>query len=203
MKVGTAIGASFMSSELDNTDQLKVFYDDSVANRLVFLPPDVNHSFYRFVPVDRSHIRYALGAVKGSGESAVDHIVKVRTESGPFTDLFDFCRRTDKKIVNKRTIEAWIRAGAFDAIEPNRARLIANVSLCMDAAEQEAANINQGGLFDMMLDGAAPKVRKIAMSACLSVTTITSIDTRLNAATATISVRIIVIMRFSICTARK
>jgi DNA polymerase-3 subunit alpha len=151
-----AFMAATMSSELDNTDQLKVFYDDSVFNRLVFLPPDVNHSFYRFVPVDRKQIRYAMGAIKGSGETAVDHIVKVRTESGPFTDLFDFCRRTDKKIVNKRVVESLIRAGAFDAIEANRARLLANVGLCMNSAEQEAANINQGGLFDMFGDDVAP-----------------------------------------------
>lgn len=153
-----AFMAATMSSELDNTDQLKVFYDDCLVNRLEFLPPDVNHSFYRFVPVDRKHIRYALGAIKGSGESAVDHIVKVREESGPFTDLFDFCRRTDKKIVNKRVIEALIRGGAFDAIDDNRARLLANVGLCMESAEQEAANANQAGLFDMLGDDVAPKV---------------------------------------------
>jgi DNA polymerase-3 subunit alpha len=151
-----AFMAATMSSELDNTDQLKVFYDDSVDNKLVFLPPDVNESFYRFVPVDRKHIRYALGAIKGSGEHAVDHIVAVREESGPFTDLFDFCRRTDKKLVNKRVIEALIRGGAFDAIEPNRARLLANVGLCMESAEQEAAHANQGGLFDMFGDDVAP-----------------------------------------------
>jgi DNA polymerase-3 subunit alpha len=153
-----AFMAATMSSELDNTDQLKVFYDDSLSNRLVFLAPDVNHSFYRFVPVDRQHIRYALGAIKGSGESAVDHIVKVRNESGPFTDLFDFCRRTDKKTVNKRVIESLIRAGAFDTIDPNRAQLLANVGLCMSAAEQEAANANQGGLFDLLGDDVAPAV---------------------------------------------
>ncbi|GGY28563.1 DNA-directed DNA polymerase [Paludibacterium paludis] len=153
-----AFMAATMSSELDNTDQLKVFYDDSLANRLVFLPPDVNESFYRFVPVDRQHIRYALGAIKGTGEAAVEHIVRIREESGPFTDLFDFCRRTDKKIVNKRVIEALVRAGAFDAIDPNRARLFGNVGLCLEAAEQEAANANQGGLFDMFDDGSAPGV---------------------------------------------
>lgn len=151
-----AFMAATMSSELDNTDQLKVFYDDSVANGLKFLPPDVNESFYRFVPVDRKHIRYPLGAIKGSGEHAVDHIVAVREASGPFTDLFDFCRRTDKKLVNKRVIEALIRGGAFDAINPNRARLLANVGLCMESAEQEAAHANQGGLFDMFGDDVAP-----------------------------------------------
>ncbi|WP_024303592.1 DNA polymerase III subunit alpha [Pseudogulbenkiania sp. MAI-1] len=156
-----AFMAATMSSELDNTDQLKVFYDDSLANKLKFLPPDVNESFYRFVPVDRQHIRYALGAIKGTGEAAVEHIIAVRNESGPFTDLFDFCRRTDKRTVNKRTIESLIRAGAFDAIEPNRAKLFANVGLAMEAAEQEAANANQGGLFDMFDADSAPTVEMV------------------------------------------
>ncbi|AXE34664.1 DNA polymerase III subunit alpha [Chromobacterium phragmitis] len=156
--------AATMSTELDNTDQLKVFYDDcqDSKNGIAFLPPDVNHSFYRFVPVSRQEIRYALGAIKGTGESAVDHIVSAREAGGPFTDLFDFCKRTDKKLVNKRVIEALIRAGAFDAIEPNRALLFANVGLAMEAAEQEHANANQGGLFDMFGDDVAPAVEMAA-----------------------------------------
>ena len=152
-----AFMAATMSSELDNTDQLKVFHDDSLANGLQFLPPDVNQSFYRFVPVDRKKIRYAMGAIKGSGESAVEHIIAVRQQTGPFTDLFDFCRRTDKKLVNKRAIEALIRAGAFDSIDSNRAQLLANAGLCMESAEQEAANANQGGLFDMFGEDVAPQ----------------------------------------------
>ncbi|MFC3531945.1 DNA polymerase III subunit alpha [Vogesella facilis] len=159
----SAFMAATMSSELDNTDQLKVFYDDSIdsKNGLKFLPPDVNESFYRFVPVDRKHIRYALGAVKGTGESAVDHIVAVRNDSGPFTSLFDFCKRTDKKLVNKRVIESLIRAGAFDSIDANRAKLFANVGLAMSAADQEAANASQGGLFDMFGEDVAPSVEMV------------------------------------------
>ncbi|PXX48974.1 DNA polymerase III subunit alpha [Aquitalea magnusonii] len=155
--------AATMSTELDNTDQLKVFYDDATdaKNGLRFLPPDVNHSYYRFVPVSRQEIRYALGAIKGSGESAVDHIVAVREASGPYTSLFDFCQRTDKKLVNKRVIEALIRAGAFDSIEANRAKLFANVGLAMEAADQAHANINQGGLFDMFGDDVAPAVEMV------------------------------------------
>lgn len=156
--------AATMSTELDNTDQLKVFYDDcqDPKNGVTFLLPDVNHGFYRFVPVSRKEIRYALGAIKGTGESAVNHIVEVREAGGPFTDLFDFCKRTDKKLVNKRVIEALIRAGAFDAIEPNRALLFANVGLAMEAAEQAHANANQGGLFDMFGDDVAPAVEMAA-----------------------------------------
>ncbi|MDK2124534.1 DNA polymerase III subunit alpha [Parachitinimonas caeni] len=140
--------AATMSTELDNTDQLKVFYDDVVLNKLTVLPPDVNQSVYRFVPVSRKEIRYALGAIKGTGESAVEHIVAERNANGPYTDLFDFCRRTDKRMVNRRVIEALIRAGAFDSINHHRASLLASVGLAMEVAEQEAANAAQGGLFD-------------------------------------------------------
>jgi DNA polymerase-3 subunit alpha len=116
------------------------------------LPPDINQSEYRFVPVSRSEIRYGLGAVKGTGEQAVNVIVEARRGGGPFKDLFDFCLRVDRRMVNRRTIEALIRAGAFDATldgpEPDRNRLMSSVALAMEAAEQAAASAHQGGLFD-------------------------------------------------------
>ncbi|MDO4434139.1 MAG: DNA polymerase III subunit alpha [Alysiella sp.] len=146
--------AATMSSELDNTDQLKLFYDDaqSPLNGISFLPPDINESCYRFIPNAQKQIRYALGAIKGTGESAVQNIVEARETGGKFTSLFDFCERVDKHHVNRRTLEALIRGGAFDSIEPNRAMLLANIELAMANAEQKAENINQGGLFDMFDD---------------------------------------------------
>ncbi|MFO1378967.1 MAG: DNA polymerase III subunit alpha [Chitinivorax sp.] len=155
-----AFMAATMSSELDNTDQLRVFYEDVLANKLKMLPPDVNQSFYRFVPVSRKEIRYALGAIKGTGEAAVEHIVAERVRNGPFKDLFDFCKRTDKRMVNKRVIEALIRGGAFDSIDDHRAKLLANVQLALDQAEQIASNANQGGLFDMF-DDLAPAIEMV------------------------------------------
>lgn len=148
-----AFMAATMSSELDNTDQLKIFYDDCLAqkrNPLTILPPDINHSFYRFVPVSRKEIRYALGAIKGTGEAAVEHIVAERERNGPFKDLFDFCRRTDKRTVNKRTVETLVRAGAFDSLNDHRASLLASVEKAMAIAENEAANAHQVSLFDLM-----------------------------------------------------
>lgn len=146
--------AATMSSELDNTDQLKLFYDDaqSKLNGISFLPPDINESYYRFIPNAQKQIRYALGAIKGTGEAAVQAIIDARERGGKFTDLFDFCERVGKQHVNRRTIEALIRGGAFDSIEPNRAMLLANVELAMGNAEQKAENANQGGLFDMFDD---------------------------------------------------
>ncbi len=162
-----AFMAATMSSDLDNTDTIKIFYEDTVANGIKVLPPDVNESDYRFVPVDRKTIRYGLGAVKGCGEPAVRAILAAREKGGAFRDLFDFCERVDRRQVNRRVIEALIRGGAMDALPGHagidRAQLIATVALAMDAAEQAAANALQGGLFDMIPEaaGAAPEFARV------------------------------------------
>ena len=151
----SAFMAATMSSDMDNTDTVKIFYEDTVKNGIKVLPPDVNHSDYRFVPVDGKTIRYGLGAVKGTGQQAVECILAARAEGGPFKDLFDFCLRVDKRLVNRRTIEALIRAGAFDTLDPSRdrAQLIASVSIAMETADQAERNAHQGGLFEMFGGG--------------------------------------------------
>ena len=145
----SAFIAATLSSDMDNTDSVKIFYDDAIDNKIKVLGPDVNASEYRFTPVDRGTIRYGLGAVKGTGEQAVNVILKAREEGGPFKDLFDFCLRADKRMVNRRTIEALIRAGAFDALDGHRARLIASVGIAIEAAEQAERNAMQVSLFDV------------------------------------------------------
>ena len=145
----SAFIAATLSSDMDNTDSVKIFYDDAIANKLTVLAPDINASEYRFAPVDRGTIRYGLGAVKGTGEQAVNAILKAREEGGPFKDLFDFCLRVDKRTVNRRTIEALIRAGAFDLLDDHRARLIASVGIAMESAEQAERNAMQVSLFDV------------------------------------------------------
>jgi len=163
-----AFMAATMSSDLDNTDTVKIFYEDTLANKIAILPPDVNESDYRFVPVDRKTIRYGLGAVKGCGEPAVRTIIAARGKK-PFHDLFDFCERVDRRLVNRRVIEALIRAGAMDPLEGHkgrdRAQLMATVPLAMEAAEQAAANAMQGGLFDMVPEAAGAAVEFVSVRA--------------------------------------
>ncbi len=144
-----AFMAATLSSDMDNTDAVKIFYEDTIANGVKVLGPDVNASNYRFEPVDRNTIRYGLGAVKGTGEQAVNVILKAREAGGPFKDLFDFCRRCDKRMVNRRTIEALIKAGAFDCIDGHRHRVLASVGVAMDFAEQAERNSMQTSLFDL------------------------------------------------------
>uniref|UniRef100_UPI0027B98277 helix-hairpin-helix domain-containing protein n=1 Tax=Azonexus sp. TaxID=1872668 RepID=UPI0027B98277 len=144
-----AFMAATMSSDMDSTDTVKIFFEDTVANKVKVLGPDVNASAYRFEPVDRQTVRYGLGAVKGTGEQAVNDILRAREAGGPFKDLFDFCQRCDKRMVNRRTTEALIRAGAFDSIDPDRAKLLASVGIAMEFAEQTERNAMQTSLFDM------------------------------------------------------
>jgi DNA polymerase III subunit alpha len=144
-----------MTIEMDNTDKLKMLFEDATNHfGLTFEPPDVNRGFHRFEPVSDKVIRYGLGAVKGSGQQAVEAIIAAR-QDGLFTSLFDFCARVERSKINKRTVEALIKAGAFDSLHLNRAALLASVDLAMDFAETLEANANQGGLFDMMDSHAA------------------------------------------------
>ena len=99
------------------------------------------------MPVDEHSIRYGLGAVKGTGESAIRAIVRAREEGGPFRDLLDFCERIDKRVVNRRVVEALVRAGAFDCINRDRASLFASVGIALEAAEQRERNAQQVNLF--------------------------------------------------------
>ena len=138
-----------MSVEMDDTDKLKVLFGDAVKMGVTFEPPDVNRGRYRFEPVSAQVVRYGLGAIKGTGQQAIEALVDAREQGGRFTSLFDFCVRVDRTRLNKRCLEALIKAGAFDALQLNRASLVASVDRAFDFAAAIQANANQGGLFDM------------------------------------------------------
>jgi DNA polymerase-3 subunit alpha len=143
----SAFMAANLSALMDDTDKVHVLYDDAVKNGLAIEPPDINACDLRFVPEDAKRIRYGLGAVKGTGASAIANIVAARTAGGPFKDLADFCRRVDRRIVNRRAMEALIRAGAFDSIEPNRAALAASLANAIELAEKGEQFAQQTSLF--------------------------------------------------------
>ena len=150
----SAFMAANMSAVMDDTDKVQILYDDAVKNGLAIAPPDINTSTYRFVPVDAKRIRYGLGGVKGTGEGAIASIVAAREAGGPFTGLADFCRRVDRRLVNRRAMEALIRAGAFDALEPNRASLLASLADAIEVAEKAEQFAAQTSLFGGAAGGA-------------------------------------------------
>jgi DNA polymerase-3 subunit alpha len=137
-----------MTVEMGDTDKLKILFDDAISLGLNFESPDVNTGEYVFKPVGTNTIRYGLGAIRGTGQSAITEIVQARQGSGVFTSLFDFCARIDRTKVNKRTVEALIKSGAFDCISLERSSLLASVDLAWEFAQSQANNLNQAGLFD-------------------------------------------------------
>ncbi|WP_182003688.1 DNA polymerase III subunit alpha [Acinetobacter lactucae] len=140
--------AAVMSSEMQNTDSVVFLIDDCRNNGLEVLPPSVNMSTYHFHASDDKTIVYGLGAIKGVGEQAMQSVIDSRRQFGPYTDLFDFCHRIDLKKINKRTLEALIRAGALDCLGIERASLMAQLPEAVQAAEQARSN-RETGIMDL------------------------------------------------------
>ncbi len=142
--------AATMSSDMDKTDKVVTFIDECRAMSLTLLPPDVNRGQYHFSVDAQGQIIYGLGAIKGLGEGPVSSILDARSGGGDFEDLFDFCMRVDGRKLNKRTIEAMIRSGAFDEIGPEgslgyrRAVMLACLDEALKVAEQQERNKDSG-----------------------------------------------------------
>ncbi|WP_180079421.1 DNA polymerase III subunit alpha [Acinetobacter sp. YH12058] len=140
--------AAVMSSEMQNTDNVVFLIDDCRHNGLEVLPPSVNMSLYHFHASDERTIVYGLGAIKGVGEQAMQSVIDSRQKEGPYRDLFDFCHRIDLKKINKRTLEALIRAGALDCLGIERSSLMAQLPEAVQAAEQARSN-RETGIMDL------------------------------------------------------
>lgn len=128
--------AAVLSADMDNTDKVVVLIEECRTMKLTVLPPDINRSEFRFTVDEASTILYGLGAVKGVGASAIGDILEERERQGVFQDLSDLCRRVDLKKVNRRVLDALIKAGACDGLDPNRAAHLAALPDIVKAAEQ-------------------------------------------------------------------
>jgi DNA polymerase III subunit alpha len=139
-----------MTLDMGNTDKLSEFRAEAVRLSIKVEPPSVNRSGAEF-DVQGTTIFYALAALKGVGRLAVDSIVTARGDK-PFSDLTDFARRINPKAVNKRVLESLAASGAFDALEPNRARATAAVDAMLSTAQRthEAVTVGQNDMFGGM-----------------------------------------------------
>ncbi|MFZ3034458.1 MAG: DNA polymerase III subunit alpha [Parvibaculum sp.] len=129
--------AASMSLDLGNTDKLNVFKQDAQRLGIKVRPPSINESEAVFTVVD-GEVIYALAAIKNVGMQAMEHLVEVRREGGPFRDLFDFARRINPRTINKRAFENLAKAGAFDCLNPHRAQVLASVDLILGTANASA-----------------------------------------------------------------
>jgi DNA polymerase-3 subunit alpha len=141
--------ASVLSSDMDNTDKVVIFFEDAKQQGITILPPDINSSYTKFTATTDGQIRYGLGALKGVGEAALESILQNRAEQGPFSDLFEFCQRIDLRKANRRVLEALIKSGALDAFGQDRSVLLASLDKALKSAEQAMRNqdIGQADLF--------------------------------------------------------
>ncbi|MDO9335500.1 MAG: DNA polymerase III subunit alpha [Caulobacter sp.] len=131
--------AASMSLDISNTDKLAVFYQDARRSGVPVRAPDVNRSGADF-EVEDGEVLYALGAVRNVGLSAMEHLVEVRNEGGPFKDIFDVVERLDPRQVNKRALEGLARAGAFDTIHPHRGQIVAAADVLIAHGQSLAAD---------------------------------------------------------------
>src|SRR5712691_1289907 len=140
--------ASTLSAEIGSTDGIVKVIGDCVECAVAVLPPDINESQKKFAGVGDA-IRFGLAAIKGVGEAAADEILAERRRGGRFASFTDFALRLDSRLVNKRTLEALIGAGAFDSLGRNRATLAAATDRVLsDAARRrEEAELGQSSLF--------------------------------------------------------
>ncbi|HEC16262.1 MAG TPA: DNA polymerase III subunit alpha [Sedimenticola sp.] len=135
-----AFMAAVLSADMDHTDKVVTMIEECREMRLKVKPPHVNHSEFAFTTGGDDSVIYGLGAIKGVGQAAIEGIIASRRRDGPFTDLFDFCRRIDLRKANRRVLESLIRAGALDELGPNRATLMMQLPLALKMAEQQVAD---------------------------------------------------------------
>ncbi len=138
--------AASMTLDMANTDKLAEFKRDATRLGIEVVPPCVNRSGVAF-DVIGGKIYYSLCAVKGVGTQVAEHIVAARGDR-PFDDLADFANRVEPKIINRRTAEALVNAGAFDALVPHREQAAEAIEAIIGTSQRAASN-RASGISDM------------------------------------------------------
>ncbi|MDX3808218.1 DNA polymerase III subunit alpha [Bosea thiooxidans] len=151
--------AASMTLDMGNTDKLSEFRRDAERLGIKVERPAINQSGVEF-DVAEGKIFYALGAIKGVGRAAVESVVTARQAGGPFRSLADLARRIDTKLVNRRTLEALIAAGALDELEEDRARAMAAID-GMLALSNRTRDEAAAGQFDLLGGGVVQEAFRI------------------------------------------
>ncbi len=145
--------AALMTSVIDNPGKVAEYIFTCRQMGIRILPPDINEGFSTFSVIDGA-IRYGLSAIKGLGRPVIEAVVNERELNGPFTSLRDFADRLSGKEVNKRTVESFIKSGAFDSLKGTRKQLMMVYVQVLDEASQEKKRNLSGqmSLFDFVLE---------------------------------------------------
>ena len=146
--------AALLSSEIGNFDKLPIFIAEAEQMGLAIGAPNVSSSGVRFTPGEGT-ILYGLAGIKNVGGSAAQAVIEERERNGPYAGLVDFCSRIDTQQVNRKVVESLVRCGAFDTVEPNRARLFEGIGFALARAADvlRDRHSGQGNLFDLLEEG--------------------------------------------------
>ncbi len=158
--------AALLSSVKGDQDKVQKYIASCISMGVEIEPPDINRSGTDFTPQNKT-ILFGLGAVKNVGEGAICALIESRGQKGPFKNLADLCDRIDARTVNKRALEALIKAGAFDKFKANRGQLLADLEKVVEWAQDRARDrdIGQFNLFDSMAGSAGAASFESAPSA--------------------------------------
>lgn len=145
--------AALMTSVIENSTKVSEYIVTSRSMGIKLLPPDINEGESGF-SVKNNSIVYGLSAIKSIGKSVIDTIVEERELNGKYTSLKNFIERLSGKEVNKRTVENFIKAGAFDSLDGNRRQLMTVYSRIIDSVNEEKKKsiTGQMSLFDLVSD---------------------------------------------------
>jgi DNA polymerase-3 subunit alpha len=142
--------AANMTAELNNLDKIVQLIDEARSFGITVMPPDVNRSYAIFTASDSKTIEFGLAGIKNVGIPAVDAMVEAR-KKGSFTSLYDFVKRVNLKLINRRTLEPLVCAGAFDSMQHgHRAQLFGSIDSALEFAkrvqeEQQSDTVNLFG----------------------------------------------------------
>jgi Bacterial DNA polymerase III alpha subunit finger domain/Helix-hairpin-helix motif/OB-fold nucleic acid binding domain len=143
--------AALLTANSDSQDKVQKYIATCISMDIKIEPPDINRSEVDFTPVS-NRILFGLSAVRTVGQAAIESILKARQEGGDFKSLVDLCERVDLRTVKRNVLEALIKCGALDKLEPNRNQSISDLELVIDWAQSRAKDkaSGQGSLFDLL-----------------------------------------------------
>ena len=136
-----------LSSDMDDSDRVRMLLDDCKSFEIEILKPDINQSQLNFVNEGDNEILFGLGAIKGLGKTAIENIILER-EKKPFENLYDFCARVDLSKVDKRGIEPLIKSGAMDSFNLSRKEMLESLEDAMKYAKQNTMT-QESGISDL------------------------------------------------------
>jgi DNA polymerase-3 subunit alpha len=157
--------AALLTAEQENSDRVAINIDECNRMGIAILPPDVNESLKGFTVIDEKEIRFGLAAIKNLGDDTIENIIKARKEGGDFQNIGGFANRLPHKCVNKKSLEALAKAGAFDKFDERNA-IIKSVDLISDFARHQDAGKTSGqtdifGMMDEVDESHTLQLRKV------------------------------------------